>query len=139
MRAVDEGIEDTGTLDEAIRQADAVLSVCVPSGAKEIACAVASRGFKGIYLDANAIAPEHSREIGRLVENAGASFVDGGIIGLPPTPKRTARLYLCGPKACDFAKLFASTQTEAIVLDAPVGAASALKVCFAIFSRSFDF
>jgi 3-hydroxyisobutyrate dehydrogenase-like beta-hydroxyacid dehydrogenase len=134
-RAVDEGIEDAGTLDDAIHQADAVLSICVPSGAREVACTVAARGFNGIYIDANAIAPEHSREIGRIVENGGATFVDGGIIGLPPTPKRITRLYLCGPKARDIARLFANTQTEGIVLDAPVGAASALKVCFAAWSK----
>jgi 3-hydroxyisobutyrate dehydrogenase-like beta-hydroxyacid dehydrogenase len=134
-RATQEGIEDGGTLEAAIRQADAVLSICVPSGANEVARIVAALGFQGIYIDANAIAPESSREIGRIVEAAGATFVDGGIIGLPPTPTRVTRLYLCGPDAGGIAELFNGTQTQAAVLSAPIGAASALKVCFAAWSK----
>jgi len=134
-RATDEGIEDAGMLDAALAEADAVLSICVPSGAREVAQEVASRRFKGIYIDANAIAPDSSREIGRIIESAGACFVDGGIIGLPPTSTRRTRLYLCGPQACAMAKLFAGTQTEAAVMDGPIGAASALKMCFAAWSK----
>jgi 3-hydroxyisobutyrate dehydrogenase-like beta-hydroxyacid dehydrogenase len=134
-RATQEGIEDGGTLEAAIRQADAVLSICVPSGANEVARIVAALGFQGIYIDANAIAPENSREIGRIVEAAGATFVDGGIIGLPPTPTRVTRLYLCGADAGEIAELFKGTQTQAAVLSSPIGAASALKVCFAAWSK----
>lgn len=129
------GMEDLGSLDRALAASDAVLSICVPSGALELARQVAALGFRGIYVDANAISPAHSRQIGCLVEKAGARFVDGGIIGLPPTPARISRLYLCGPDAAAVAALFAGSQTEAIVMDAPVGAASALKVCYAAYSK----
>lgn len=134
-RAAAEGIEDGGSLQAALGQADAVLSICVPSGANEVARSVAAFKFAGTYIDANAIAPESSREVGRIVEASGASFVDGGIIGLPPTPTRITKLYLCGKDACRISALFEGTQTQAPVLDAPVGAASALKVCFAAWSK----
>jgi 3-hydroxyisobutyrate dehydrogenase-like beta-hydroxyacid dehydrogenase len=84
QRAEAAGFEDLGSLPCALAASDAVLSICVPSGAFELAQQVAAHAFKGIYIDANAISPAHSREIGQLVESAGASFVDGGIIGLPP-------------------------------------------------------
>ena len=111
--------EDLGSLDRALSTSDAVLSICVPSGAFDLARQVAAHKFRGIYIDANAISPAHSREIGCLLENAGARFVDGGIIGLPPTPNRITRLYLCGPDAPAVAALFAGSQTEAIVIDKP--------------------
>ncbi len=130
-RAADAGLEDVHTLDAALDAADVVLSICVPSGALALATEIVSRNFRGIYVDANAISPAHSREIGCLVEKTGARFVDGGIIGLPPTPKRITRLYLCGADAPAIAALFAGTQTEAIVMDHPIGAASALKMCYA--------
>ena len=117
------------------RSLDAVLSICVPSGAFDLAGQVAAHGYRGIYIDANAISPAHSREIGHLVEASGARFVDGGIIGLPPTPNRITRLYLCGPDATAIGALFAGSQTEAVVIDRPIGAASALKVCFAAWSK----
>lgn len=134
-RALDAGIEDLKTLESALAESDAVLSICVPSGAFDVAREVAARHFRGIYIDANAISPEHSREIGRMLEAGGASFVDGGIIGLPPTPKRITRLYLAGPKAPEIAALFTGSQTEGIAMDGAIGAASALKVCYAAWSK----
>jgi 3-hydroxyisobutyrate dehydrogenase-like beta-hydroxyacid dehydrogenase len=130
-RAEFAGIEDLGSLACALAVSDAVLSICIPSGAFELAREVAAHGFRGIYIDANAISPEHSREIGRLH----ARFVDSGIIGLPPTPAKSVRLYLCGPDAPAIAALFAGSQTEAIAMDNPVGAASALKICYAAWSK----
>jgi 3-hydroxyisobutyrate dehydrogenase-like beta-hydroxyacid dehydrogenase len=129
------GLEDLGSLDDALAASDAVLSICVPSGALDLARQVAARNFHGIYIDANAISPPHSREIGGLIESAGARFVDGGIIGLPPTPTRITRLYMCGPDAPAIAALFAGSQTEAIVIDRAIGAASALKMCYAAWSK----
>jgi 3-hydroxyisobutyrate dehydrogenase-like beta-hydroxyacid dehydrogenase len=134
-RAAGVGLEDLGSLDNALAASDAVLSICVPSGARDLAQQVASRNFHGIYIDANAISPTHSREIGCLVEKTGTRFVDGGIIGLPPTPNRITRLYLCGPDAPVIAALFTGSQTEAVVIDRPIGAASALKVCYAAWSK----
>jgi 3-hydroxyisobutyrate dehydrogenase-like beta-hydroxyacid dehydrogenase len=134
-RAKTEGLEDAVTLASALSEAGAVLSICVPSGAVEVARNVAAANFKGIFIDANAIAPATTREIGRIVEAAGATFVDGGIIGLPPTPKRVARLYLSGTQATAITALFNGTQTEAIAMPQPIGAASALKMCFAAWSK----
>ena len=106
------GLCEVPSLGRALDESDAVLSICVPSGAFEVAREVASRNFRGVYVDANAIAPAHSREIGLMVETAGARFVDGGIIGLPPTVSRTTRLYLAGPEAARIAELFAGSQTH---------------------------
>jgi 3-hydroxyisobutyrate dehydrogenase-like beta-hydroxyacid dehydrogenase len=134
-RAKSEGLEDAVSLSKALAGSDAVLSICVPSGAVEVAHSVAAANFKGIYIDANAIAPATTRGIGRIVEQSGATFVDGGIIGLPPTPQRVTRLYLSGAQAPTVAALFTGTQTEAIAMPEPIGAASALKMCFAAWSK----
>lgn len=134
-RACDAGLEDCETLDRTLPESDAVLSICVPGGALDLARQVAARNFRGIYIDANAISPDHARQIGRLVEQAGARFVDGGILGLPPTPTRTVRLYLSGPQAPAIAALFEGSQTEAIPMEGAPGAASALKVCYAAWSK----
>lgn len=136
QRASDGGLCEVSSLDRALEMSEAALSICVPSGAFEVAREIAARNFSGIYIDANAIAPAHSREIGIMVEAAGARFVDGGIIGLPPTASRTTRLYLAGPEAARIAELFAGSQTTAIAMeDAAVGAASAIKVCFAAYNK----
>ena len=134
-RAADAELEDLRSLDCALASSDAVLAICVPDGALDLARQVAARDFRGIYIDANAISPARSREIGAMLEQNGATYVDGGIIGLPPTPQRITRLYLCGAQAPTIATLFAGSQTQAIPMEDPIGAASALKVCYAAWSK----
>jgi len=113
-----------------------ILSVVPPHGAADLARAVAAFGFGGLYVDANAVAPATAREIGRVVEAAGARFVDGGIIGPATRSRRGAtRVYLSGPAATEIAPLFAAGPLEAVVLDAPAGAASAVKMAYAGWNK----
>ena len=127
-RAADCGLEDAATLAHAAQAADIVFSVCPPHAAMEVARAVAACGFGGVYIDANAVSPETTRALGRVVEAAGASYVDAGIIGPPPIPGASVRLYLCGSRAGEIAPLFEGHIMQAITLEGAVGAASALKV-----------
>lgn len=134
-RAGAAGLEDAGALSTALAQAGVVLSVCPPHAAVAVAESVAAGGFRGIYADANAISPETTRRVGRIVEAAGATFVDGGIIGPPPAKAGTTRLYLSGPSSSEVAALFNGSALGTIVMDAPVGAASAIKACYAGWTK----
>ncbi len=134
-RAKAAGLEDLGPLERALGAANIVLSVCPPHGALALAREVAGHGFSGIYIDANAISPATVRNIGRLVEASKATFVDGGIIGPPPIPGASSRIYLSGERARDIAALFAGSSLEAIPLEGPAGAASALKACYAAWTK----
>lgn len=134
-RAKAAGLEDLGTIQHALGAADTVFSICPPHGALALARDVASRGYRGIYVDCNAIAPATARAVGNAVEAAGARFVDGGIVGPPPVAGTRSRLYLCGGLAGEIAALFEGTNLEAIALDAPAGAASALKACYAAWTK----
>ncbi len=134
-RAKAAGLEDLGSLEHALGEAEIVLSVCPPHGALALAHEVAGLGFGGIYVDANAISPETARNVGRVVEKSGASFVDGGIIGPPPVEGGRSRMYLAGGASAQVAALFAGSNVEAIPLDGPAGAASALKACYAGWTK----
>src|SRR5262252_5807492 len=134
-RALAAGLEDVGSLERALGAADLVLSVCPPHGALDLAREVARQRFEGLYVDANAISPETARSVGRAVEKAGASFVDGGIIGPPPVDAGRSRLYLSGVREAEVAALFAGSNLEAIAMRAPAGAASALKACYAAWTK----
>jgi 3-hydroxyisobutyrate dehydrogenase-like beta-hydroxyacid dehydrogenase len=134
-RAEGSKLEACDTLDQALA-ADVVLSVCPPHAAHDLARAVAAtKRLRGIYVDANAIAPATTREIGRIVEAAGASFVDGGIIGPPPNAPGRTRLYVSGPQRETIVALFTGTNLQAIALDGEIGAASALKVVYAAWTK----
>ena len=135
-RAREVGLEDAGTLEAVVRASRVILSVVPPHGAADLARAVASLGFRGLYVDANAVAPATAREMGRVVEAAGARFVDGGIIGPATRTRRgVTRVYLAGPGATEVAALFRAGPLEAVVLDAPPGAASALKMAYAGWNK----
>jgi 3-hydroxyisobutyrate dehydrogenase-like beta-hydroxyacid dehydrogenase len=114
---------------------ETILSICPPHAAEDIAKSVIETGFKGLYLDANAIAPQRSIEIGIRMEAAGISFVDGGIIGGPAwTPKETW-LYLSGGQAQEIASYFSNGPLETKIIGKEIGKASALKMCYAAYSK----
>jgi 3-hydroxyisobutyrate dehydrogenase-like beta-hydroxyacid dehydrogenase len=128
-------LTDVGTLPELVARSDLVLSVCPPHAAAQVADTVAALGFGGIYLDANAVAPTTARALGAVLEQAGGRFVDGDLIGGPVRPGGTTRLYLSGPAATEVAALFAPTDLEAVALAGDIAAASALKMCYAAWTK----
>lgn len=132
-RAESEGLEPAHSLADALREVDIVVSVCPPSAAEAVAEDVAETGFDGVYVDANAIAPATSRRIGKRF----ARFVDGGIIGPPPIEQGSTRLYLSGDRltAESVAALWAGSELDARVIDGEVGAASALKMTYAAWTK----
>jgi 3-hydroxyisobutyrate dehydrogenase-like beta-hydroxyacid dehydrogenase len=134
-RAKAAGLEDAATVDRALAQAEIVLSVCPPHGAIALARQVAETGFRGVFVDCNAIAPETARAAMKIAEAAGALFVDGGIVGPPPTQTGRSRIFLSGGPSGDIATLFADTNMEPVLLDAPAGAASAVKACYAAWTK----
>ena len=134
-RATAAGLEDAGTLADLAAASDVVVSVCPPESALDLARDVAATGFARTYVDGNAVSPATTREIGRLVEGAGATFVDGGIIGPPPRKPGTTRLYVSGAGAPQVKSLFGDSPLEVVVLDAPAGAASAVKMAYASWTK----
>jgi 3-hydroxyisobutyrate dehydrogenase-like beta-hydroxyacid dehydrogenase len=126
-------LHDAGTLEALVGGSDVVLSVCPPHAAEDVAKAVAATGFTGTFVDGNAVAPATARRIAELV--APARFVDGGIIGPPPARPGTTRLHLSGDGAAEVAALFVGTAVEARVHPGGPGAASAVKVCFAAWTK----
>ena len=134
-RAKAASLEDAGTIEQAVKASEVVVSVCPPHAALALAREAAADGFGGIYVDANAISPATTREIGTVIEAAGGTFVDGGIIGAPPTTQKQPTLYLSGTQAAAIAALFTGTNIHAEVIEGGAGAASALKMCYAAFTK----
>ena len=128
-RAQSAGLVGARTLREGLAQATAVFSVCPPHAAEAVARSVREAGFRGLYVDANAVSPATAERIGGIV---GAGFVDGGIIGPPAWRPGLARLYLSGARAAQVAAWFAGSPLEARAID---GAASALKMCYAAWTK----
>ncbi len=132
-RAEAAGLTAAGDLAGLVRRADVVLSIAPPHAAVGIARQVA--GFGGVYVDANAISPATAREVAGIVEAGGASYVDGGIIGTPPVAPGFIRLYLSATRAEEVRALFDGTAVAARVVGGEVGAASAVKMAYASWTK----
>lgn len=130
-RATRAGLLDVGSVDALASAADVILSVCPPESAEDVADEVVGAGFDGIYVDANAVSPATARRIDEKFDR----FVDGGIVGPPPTAPGSTRLYLSGQAAADVAALFAGTAVEARLVGDAAGGASAVKMCFASWTK----
>src|SRR5207245_605826 len=94
-----------------------------PAQALELARQV-GRNPDLLYVDCNAVSPATVRRVEDLI---GERFVDAGIIGAPGNP----RFYASGRHAGEVAAL----PLDVRVLPGDVGAASALKMCYAILTK----
>jgi 3-hydroxyisobutyrate dehydrogenase-like beta-hydroxyacid dehydrogenase len=137
-RASAAGLRDAGTVSALSGQADIIVSVCPPHAALDVARLVAgpaASGFGGVFVDANAVSPGTAEQVARIIEAGGASYVDGGIIGLPPTVPGRTRLYLSGARAAEVRQLFTGTALDARIIDGGMTAASALKMAYAGWTK----
>lgn len=130
-RATRAGFEDAGSLAALVERVDVVVSVCPPGEALAVADSVAALGFEGVYVDVNAIAPATARAVAARFDR----YVDGGIVGPPAEDAGTTRCYLSGPEARSVAELWAGSVLDTRVIGEEVGAASALKMAYATWTK----
>jgi len=132
-RARDAGM--TAVTRDQLCEAQFVLSILPPSAAlsftRMMAPALAAATHKPVFVDCNAVSPETACQIGAVVTTTGAPFIDASIIGLAPKAGGASpHFYASGPDASRLRTLSAYG-LDVRVLDGPVGAASALKMCYA--------
>jgi 3-hydroxyisobutyrate dehydrogenase-like beta-hydroxyacid dehydrogenase len=134
-RAERHGLIDSISLENLCQTCDMILSVCPPREAEDVANQIMDQGYHGLYLDANAISPQRARRIGEKMESKGIQFVDGGIIGGPAWEPNGTCLYLSGKNADQIAGIFSAGPLETKVIGMEIGKASALKMCYAAYSK----
>ena len=111
---------------------DYVVSVCPPDAALTVAKQIVQTDFRGTYIDGNAVSPSTMAAIGGLF---GERLVDGGIVGPPAWREGTTRFFLSGTRAGDAELLFRGSLVETVQCGADVGAASALKMAYAGYTK----
>ena len=130
----DEATGMIGADDDAIAQADVILSILPPNEAfalaERFAAPLSRASHKAIFADCNAINVETVRRIAAVIAPTGAAFVDGGIIGLPPGQSGGPTFYFSGEAASALAGL-SDLGLNVRIMKAPLGAASALKMSYA--------
>ena len=132
--AAEAGLEDAGSLEAIMREADLVLSILPPAAAtgfaEDAAAAMGRAGRTPAFADLNAISPETSARIGDIIAAAGAPYIDGSIIGLAPGKAAPPRVYVAGPEAGPLESLTTETMIWRLAGPEP-GQASTLKMLYA--------
>ena len=132
------GIADVPTLEELVRQADVLLSItvseAVPGLCEEIAGVLQRTGTDLLFAECNAIAPQLSRDMEKLITGAGGRYVDASIIGGPPKDGHCPRFYASGPNAAELQQL-ATYGLDVRAIGTEVGQASGIKMCYAALTK----
>ncbi len=128
-------MEDLGSLEAVVAEAELILSILPPAEAsgfaERAAEAIRATGATPVFAECNAIAPDAVRALAPAIVAAGGRFVDVGVVG--PAPRKAdmpTRFYASG---ADAARLLDIDVPEIRVIDLgnELGRASALKATYA--------
>jgi len=127
------GFGDVEDLETLTDRADLILSIIPPAAApamaETVAAAMGRSGARPPYADCNALAPATARRIARVIEAAGAPFVDASICSIAPSPGALPRIYVSGPLTSHLQALDGKG-IAVKPLGKEVGRASGLKMCY---------
>ena len=141
QRAADVGVDVVATLEEFVRRADLVISLVSPAAAVQVAeryvSLASQRPAHAIYLDANSIDLDATREIESKLRAVGMELVDATIHGGAKRLEELAMLYLSGPRAEQIATLLDGT-IKLQVVGPTVGQAKTLKLLLGGISKSLN-
>ncbi|PDS30368.1 NAD(P)-dependent oxidoreductase [Rhizobium phaseoli] len=126
---------------EALAEAELILSIVPPSEAIGVAEFVAqiasSMPAPPPFIDLNAIAPKTMQALAARFDGSRIDVLDGAIIGGPPDPDKSGpAIYISGDTA-QRSRLLEDYGLRVRRLDGPLGAASALKMCYAGINKGF--
>lgn len=132
------GIVDVSPLHAMLDASDIVLSILVPERAVDVAREVADwirmSGKPLAFADCNPVSPKTANLMADIVDGAGGSYIDAGIIGSPPSRGAPPRFYASGPNE----ELLAQLDGRGIsvpTMGGENGRASAIKMCYASLSK----
>lgn len=135
QRAEEQNLIETKLVSELCQVCDIIICICPPHAAEDVARLVAEGGFQGFYLDANAISPQRAANLSQMMEANNIHFIDGGIIGGPAWKPGETLLYLSGKDSKVITDCFTNGPLETKTIGNEVGKASALKMCYAAYSK----
>lgn len=133
------GFEVRSSLEDAVAQAELVISLVPPTEALHVAGQVVealrtARQGSPIYLDANSISPTTMRQVAELLSQRNVRCMDGAFVGQAERLGTSSKLLLSGPEA-EFLRRAFERVLRVQICGEQVGAASALKMRFGAFNK----
>ena len=133
------GVRACDSLEEAIRDAELVISSVTASAAVSVAGDAAQFLRSGqTYLDMNSVSPETKREIAVLLQSSPAVFVEAAVMA-PVSPQRLrVPMLLGGAESEAAARQLQSIGMNVKPIIGRIGVASAIKMCRSIIIKGLE-
>jgi 3-hydroxyisobutyrate dehydrogenase-like beta-hydroxyacid dehydrogenase len=127
------------TLEDAVTGVDIVVSAVTASAARQVAVGVARIIKPGQwFLDINSVSPETKRDNGRIIEAAGASYIEAAVMAPVPPQRIKVPMLLGGPHAKSVAEQLRLLGMNTTAVSDQIGVASAIKMCRSIMIKGLE-
>ena len=135
-RALNYGIKDAGSIEKFCMKSDLIISIIPPDKAIETAESYTSYKNKNgqIYCDLNAVSTMTAKKLKLILDEKKIEYVDGAIMGGPPTENYSPRIYLSG-KLSEKLKFLNGKGMELMILKGSDFKASATKMVYASITK----
>ena len=138
-QASEDRIEACESLAALLGRADVVISAVTAANALDVAReAVPSIRAGTFYLDLNSASPTTKASAAKLVEGAGAYYVEAGVMTPVPPYGIRAPMLLGGKRAGELAGKLAPLGFDMTPVSEDIGVASAIKLCRSVFIKGLE-
>jgi len=134
------GVTGCGSAAEALDGAAVILSLVTADQALAVATDAAKTIGRGaLYLDLNSVAPETKRAAARVIDAAGAHYVDVAVMSPVQPAALAAPLLVSGSRAEDAAKILGELGFTGVrVVGDQVGRASSIKMIRSVMIKGLE-
>jgi 3-hydroxyisobutyrate dehydrogenase-like beta-hydroxyacid dehydrogenase len=138
-RAREDRAEACGSLAGLLERADIVISAVTAANALEVAgeAAPAIRPHT-FFLDLNSASPATKAKAARLIDGAGAHYVEAGVMASVPSYGVAVPMLLGGARAAELAERLKPLGFDMTAVAERIGVASAIKMCRSIFIKGLE-
>jgi 3-hydroxyisobutyrate dehydrogenase-like beta-hydroxyacid dehydrogenase len=137
--AREDRIEPCESLAALLARADIVISAVTAANtldvAREAAPAIRSSAF---FLDLNSASPTTKARAAKLIDSAGAHYVEAGVMASVPPYGIAVPMLLGGARAPELAEKLAPLGFDTTVVSEKIGVASAIKMCRSVFIKGLE-
>jgi 3-hydroxyisobutyrate dehydrogenase len=133
------GVVLVDSLEELADKSDVIFSVVVANVALQVAEDVASYlNPRHIYVDLNSTSPAIQQQVGEVISQAGADFVEAAVMAAVPKHGHRVPMLLGGKAAPKFVGLMGRSGMNLEILSESVGSASAVKMSRSIIIKGLE-
>jgi 3-hydroxyisobutyrate dehydrogenase-like beta-hydroxyacid dehydrogenase len=138
-RAAETGTHLVDTPLGLAERADVILSVVTAASAHDAASRIAGAlTATHLYVDCNSVSPATKQQVAAAIGAGAGRFVEASIMAPVPGADHRVPILANGAPACELAEALSAYGMRLDVMDGPIGAAAAVKMCRSIVIKGME-